>query len=185
MSNVPYASAVRNSMCAMLCARPDTCFAVGLVSCYQSNPRLAHWQIIKRVEQYLRGTTNLILCYQEEISSWENSQNIDWRGDSKESKSTSGHSFTLGRRAMSWSSKKQKLHNNVSYGGRLCVTIETKEIAIKYMYTKKVFVSLLTKLIPSDTFKTHMLSLGVCKVQFRDISCHVMDKVLLQWAKCS
>ena len=62
----------------------------------------------------------------------------------------------------------------------MCVTIETKDIAIKYMYSKKVFVSLLTKLIPSDTFKAHMLSLGIRKVQFRDISCHVMDKVLLQ-----
>jgi len=62
----------------------------------------------------------------------------------------------------------------------LCVTIETKDIVIKYMYTKKVFMSILTKLIPSDTFKTHMVSLGIRKVQFRDISCHMMNKVLLQ-----
>jgi len=46
----------------------------------------------------------------------------------------------------------------------VCVTIETKDIAIKYMYSKKVFVSLLTKLIPSDTFKMHMLSLRIHKV---------------------
>ena len=59
------------------------------------------------------------------------------------------------------------------------VTIETKDIAIKHMYTKKVFMSLLTKPILSDTFKTHMLSLGIRKVQVRDISCHEMDKVLL------
>ena len=114
-----------------------------------------------------------------EISSWEDPQNVDWGGDSEESKSTSGHAFTLGGRAMSWYSKKQKLHNNASYGGRLCVTIETKDNAIKYMYTKKVFMSLSTKPIPSDTFRTHMLSLEIRKVQFRDISCHVMDKVLL------
>ena len=66
-----------------------------------------------------------------------------------------------------------------------CVTIETKDIAIQYMHTKKVFMSLLTKPTPSDTFKFHMLSLGINKVQFRDISCHVMDKVLLQCAKYS
>ena len=41
-------------------------------------------------------------------------------------------------------------------------------------------LSLLAKPIPSDTFKTHILSLGMRKVQFRGISCHVMDKVLLQ-----
>ena len=57
----------------------------------------------------------------------------------------------------------------------LFVIIGTKAIAIKYMYTKKVFMSLLTKPIPSDMFKIHMLSLGIRKVQFQDISCHVMD----------
>ena len=38
----------------------------------------------------------------------------------------------------------------------------------------------LTKPIPSDTFKTHILSLGIRKVPFSDIFYHVMDKVLLQ-----
>ena len=38
MSNVPYASAVGSLMYAMLCIRPDICFAIGLVSRYQSNP---------------------------------------------------------------------------------------------------------------------------------------------------
>ena len=42
ISNVPYASTVGNSMYAMLCTWPDICFAVGLVSRYQSNPGLAH-----------------------------------------------------------------------------------------------------------------------------------------------
>jgi len=37
---------------------------VGLVSHYQSNPRPAHWQAIKRIMHYLCGTTNLVLCYQ-------------------------------------------------------------------------------------------------------------------------
>jgi len=37
MSNIPYASAVGGLMYAMLCTWLDICFAVGLVSCYQSN----------------------------------------------------------------------------------------------------------------------------------------------------
>ena len=39
---VPYASAVGSLMYAMLCTRPDICYAIGIVSCYQSNPGLAH-----------------------------------------------------------------------------------------------------------------------------------------------
>ena len=42
MSNVPYSSAVDSLMYAMLCTRPDICFAVGLVSRYQSNPGREH-----------------------------------------------------------------------------------------------------------------------------------------------
>ena len=37
MKDVPYASAVGSLMYVMLCTRPDICFAVGLVSRYQSN----------------------------------------------------------------------------------------------------------------------------------------------------
>ena len=38
MKAVPYASAVGSLMYAMLCTRPDICFAVGMVSRFQSNP---------------------------------------------------------------------------------------------------------------------------------------------------
>jgi len=64
MSNVPYASAIGSLMYVMLCTRPNICFAVGLVSRYQSNPGLAHWQDVKRIMRYLRGITDLVLCYQ-------------------------------------------------------------------------------------------------------------------------
>jgi len=37
MKTVPYASAVGNLM-YVLCSRPDICFAVDMVSRYQSNP---------------------------------------------------------------------------------------------------------------------------------------------------
>jgi len=47
MSNFPYASAVGSLMYAMLCTRPNICFAVGLINRYQSNPGPAHWQTVK------------------------------------------------------------------------------------------------------------------------------------------
>ena len=42
MREIPYASAVRSLMYAMLCTRPDICFVVGIVSRYQSNPGEEH-----------------------------------------------------------------------------------------------------------------------------------------------
>ena len=47
--------------------------------------------------------------------------NIDWGGDLDKSKLTSGHVFTLSGRVMSWCNKGAQLHNNVSYGDKLCV----------------------------------------------------------------
>ena len=40
MRRIPYASAVGSLMYAMLCTRPDICYAVGIVTHYQSNESL-------------------------------------------------------------------------------------------------------------------------------------------------
>ena len=47
MRHVPYACAVESLMHAMHFTRPDLAFAVGLVSRYQSNPGMSHWNAVK------------------------------------------------------------------------------------------------------------------------------------------
>ena len=42
MRQIPYASVVGSLMYVMLCTRPDIYYSVGMVSRYQSNPRLKH-----------------------------------------------------------------------------------------------------------------------------------------------
>jgi len=63
MKDVPHASAIGSLMYAMLCTRPEIYFAVGLVSRYQINPGPTHWQAVKSIMHYLRGTTDLVLGY--------------------------------------------------------------------------------------------------------------------------
>ena len=46
----------------------------------------------------------------------------------------------------------------------LLVTIEAKDIAIKYTHNKKMIIFPMTKPIPSNAFKAHMLSLEIRKV---------------------
>ena len=53
MKEIPYASTVGSLMYAMLCTRPDICFAVGVMSRYQSNPGMIHWMTINHVLKYL------------------------------------------------------------------------------------------------------------------------------------
>ena len=66
MSRIPYASAVGSLMYAMLCTRPDICYAVGVVSRYQSDPGEEHWIAVKHILKYLRKTRDYMLVYSSE-----------------------------------------------------------------------------------------------------------------------
>jgi hypothetical protein len=56
MSKVPYDSAVGCQMYAIVCTRIDLAQAVSVVSKYMANPRRQHWDVVKWVFRYLRGT---------------------------------------------------------------------------------------------------------------------------------
>ena len=74
-------SAVGSLMYAMMCTRPDICFAVGLVSRYQSNPGIAHWKAVKRILRYLSGTADYGLCYRGKDLQLQGYTDADWGGD--------------------------------------------------------------------------------------------------------
>ena len=63
MSKKPYASAVGSLMYATLSTRPDICYAVGVVSRYQSYPGVEHWIAVKHILKYLKRTRNYMLVY--------------------------------------------------------------------------------------------------------------------------
>lgn len=105
--DVPYAQAVGSLMYAMLCTRPDLAYPVSLVSRYQSNPGPAHWEAVKRIFKYLKGTVRHKLVYQADSLEVLGYSDADFGGDKDDGKSTSGHLFILGGAAVSWGSKKQ------------------------------------------------------------------------------
>ena len=63
MRRILYASVVGSLMYAMLCTRPNICYAVGIVSRYQSNPEMGHWIAVKQIFKYLRRTRDYMLVY--------------------------------------------------------------------------------------------------------------------------
>ncbi|KAH9747317.1 hypothetical protein KPL70_004670 [Citrus sinensis] len=63
MSRVSYASAVGSLMFAMICTRPYIAQAVGAVSRYMANLGGEHWIAVKRILRYIRGTSDVALCY--------------------------------------------------------------------------------------------------------------------------
>ncbi|KAH9752503.1 Integrase catalytic domain-containing protein [Citrus sinensis] len=107
MRRVPYAEAVGSLMYAMLCTRPDICFAVWMISSYQSNPGPEHWTAVKHIIKYLKRTKNYMLVYSGDELISVGYTDSDFMSDKDSRKSTSGYVFTLGSGAISWRSVKQ------------------------------------------------------------------------------
>ena len=101
MRQIPYASAVGSLMYAMLCTRLDICYSVGMVSRYQSNPGLKHWQVVKYILKYLRRTRDYMFIYHSKDLIPIGYTNSDFQSDLDFKKSTSGCVFTLGGGAIS------------------------------------------------------------------------------------
>ena len=107
MSRVPYASAVGSLMYAMVCTRPDIAHAVGVVSRFLSNPAKEHWEGVKWILRYLKGTSEMCLCFRKGNLTLQGFSDADLGGDFDTKKSTTDYIFTLGGTAVSWKSKLQ------------------------------------------------------------------------------
>src|ERR1700678_2002459 len=108
MRNVPYHEAVGSLMYATLGTRPDICFAVQTVSRFNSKPGLAHWEAVKRIFRYLKGTKELWLGYggvARELVGF-----VDADGSMGEDRrAISGYAFIINGGAVSWSAKRQEI----------------------------------------------------------------------------
>ena len=107
MSRVPYASAVGSLMFAMICTRPDIAQTVGAVSRHMANPGIEHWNAVKRILRYIRGTSDAALCYGGSEFTVRGYVDSDFAGDLDKRKSTTGYVFTIAGGAVSWISKLQ------------------------------------------------------------------------------
>ena len=102
MQKIPYALAIGSLMYAMLCMRLDICYSVRIVSRYQSNLGLKHWESVKHILKYLRGTRNYMLVYLGSDLMLVGYTDFDFQLDPDSRKSTSGSVFTLNGGAIVW-----------------------------------------------------------------------------------
>jgi hypothetical protein len=108
-SRVPYSLAVGSLMYAMVCTRPNIAHAVGVVSRYMNNPNKEHWEAVKWILRYLRGTVTYALCFGGSDTILQEYVDSDMTGDKDIRRSTTGYVFTLGETTVSWILKLQKV----------------------------------------------------------------------------
>ncbi|GJT68220.1 putative ribonuclease H-like domain-containing protein [Tanacetum coccineum] len=92
----------------LMSSRPDIVHATCLCSWYQAKPTKKHLKEVKRIFRYLRGTVTMGLWYTKD-SGFELTgfSDADYAGCKDTFKSTSGGAQFLGKKLVSWSSKKQ------------------------------------------------------------------------------
>ncbi|GJV42448.1 retrovirus-related pol polyprotein from transposon TNT 1-94 [Tanacetum coccineum] len=97
------------SLMSLTASRPDLVFAVCMCARYQAKPTKKHFEAIKRVFRYLKGTINMGLWYpKDNAMSLTAYADADHAGCQDSRRSTSGSAQFLGDRLVSWSSKKQR-----------------------------------------------------------------------------
>ncbi|GJX07990.1 retrovirus-related pol polyprotein from transposon TNT 1-94 [Tanacetum coccineum] len=97
------------SLMYLTASRPDLVFAVCMCARYQAKPTKKHFEAIKRVFRYLKGTINMGLWYpKDNAMSLTAYADADHAGCQDSRRSTSGSAQFLRDRLVSWSSKKQR-----------------------------------------------------------------------------
>jgi hypothetical protein len=108
MRDKPYREAVGALNWATLATRPDIAFAVSTVARFAANPGIAHWEAVKRIYRYLKGTRDLWLTYGETRRVLEGYADADG-SMTEDRRAITGYAFLIDGGAVSWSSKRQEI----------------------------------------------------------------------------
>lgn len=107
-SVVPYQQAVGCLLYLTQGTRPDIAYVVNEVSRYNNCFTNTHWQAVKRIFRYLKGTTSLRLSFKRSANGFLFGHcDADWASDVNERRSCTGYVFLRSSGAVSWNSRRQ------------------------------------------------------------------------------
>ena len=90
-------------------------FAVNLLARYDSSPTRRHWNGVKHILRYLKGTLDMGLFYpKENKTDLIGYADARFRSDPHVGRSQTGYLFTCGGTAISWRSMKQTISTTSS-----------------------------------------------------------------------
>ena len=111
MEKVPYAVAVGCLMYIMVSTRPDIAHSLSVLSRYMSNPGLEHWNTLKWLMRYLKGTSKYGLIYQRDPGKvvLNGYVDADYASNKDNRRSTTAYVFVLNKSCISWKSQQQQV----------------------------------------------------------------------------
>ena len=108
MERVPYASTVGSLMYVMVCNCLDIGYVVDTVIRFLSNPKNEHWNAVKWIMRYLRGTSSMSLYFGCEKLELFGYTDVDMARDIDSRKSTSGYLIIFIGGIVAWQPRLQK-----------------------------------------------------------------------------
>ncbi|KAL4032876.1 hypothetical protein IC575_005959 [Cucumis melo] len=107
VSQPEYAKIIGSMMYLMNYTRLDIAYVVSRLSKYTHNPDRYHWDALRHLLRYLKGTIGYCLHFNKFPVVLEGYCDTNWVTNNDEVNSTSGYVFLLGGGAISWKSAKQ------------------------------------------------------------------------------
>lgn len=141
-----YREAVGSLLFLATVSRPDIAHAVSVTSRFIGKSSKAHWNAVKRIIKYVKGTLNFGLIYKScnDVTQIQAFSDADYAGDVKDRRSTTGYVLKLGSSTVVWGSQKQS-----------CVALSTTEseyISASQTVKEIIWLSKLT----SELFKRRL-----------------------------
>ena len=113
MQTVPYLNVLGSVAYLAIATRPDVAYPVSVLSRFSKNPGTTHWEALKRLLRYLKGTLDYCIVYapdlqsQPQVFDFKTYCDADHGGDKDSGCSTSGYVVKMGTGAISWMSRLQ------------------------------------------------------------------------------
>ena len=150
MHDIPYHEAVGLLMYAALRTHPDIAFAMQTVLRFSTKPGPAHWEAVKRIFHYLKGSMELWLLYG--MAKMDLMGYTDADGSmAKDRHAILGYTFLIHSGAVSWSAKRQEII--------ALSTAEAEYIAITHASKEALWLhSLLSQIFNFDLDSTTLFS---------------------------
>ncbi|XP_062081168.1 secreted RxLR effector protein 161-like [Humulus lupulus] len=132
MAKVPYAMALGCLMYIMVSTRPDIAHDLSILSRFMSNPGLEHWNALKWLLRYLKGTTEIGLRYRQmdQKVTLEGFVDADYAASKDTRRSTTSYVFTTNGDCICWKSQQQSVVSLSTTEAEFMATTEAFKEAI-------------------------------------------------------
>ena len=149
------------------------------------SPTDLHWQAVKWLLHYLKGTTSFGISFHYSLDLQLTAYaNADWAGCPDDHRSTSGHCIFFGFNLVSWSSSKQKVvscsSTEVEY--KALANVASKLQWIQHLLQEVSISSSFSPILLCDNLSTTFLAAHLIFhswVKHVELDCHFVTRLLM------